>query len=199
MLNLKKLVLIFTISFFSLNLFGFFYEKPQKGDPQIIVAVKNRDMAKLEELIEAGADVEAKGVLGDDTPLLWAFYYAWVDGVKKLLEAGADIYYEKESVNYWNALILSSKGDKDLEMNKKSIELFEILKEHNVPIGHFEFENIDEIREFGYKNPELTKKFFREIRFKKGFWWLYWIFYRPFINITDVALWLDKNVEKNNQ
>lgn len=192
MQNVKKLFMLFSFSAFSLSLSAFPYEKPQKDDPEIIVAVKNRDIVRLEELIEFGVDLEAKGKI-NDTPLFWAFYFMWVDGAKKLIEAGANIHYEDEDTNFWHVLMLSCRSKENLEMNKASLELFAILKEHKVELKSFLCENLDDIREFSKGNPQLAKKFFSEIRFKKTFWWVYWLIYRPFINFTDLALYMEKN------
>ncbi|MFH1461682.1 MAG: hypothetical protein ABIF12_01925 [bacterium] len=192
MLKIKNLFLYILFSIFSLNISAFPYEKPQKDDPDIIIAVKNKDLDRLNYLIENNVDLEAKGIL-NETALVWAFYFMWLDGAKRLIDAGANVHHEDEGVNLWNILMLSSRSKKNDEARAASLELFDILKNHKVTIKPFECENLDDIREYSKGNPELAKSFFKEIRFKKGFWWLYRFIYIPFMRVTDVACWLEKN------
>lgn len=61
-------------------------------DPQVIQlcqAIEANDLAEMERLIQAGADVNAQGK-GKMTPLLWAFPGNKPERFKKLLEHGAD-------------------------------------------------------------------------------------------------------------
>ena len=61
-------------------------------DPQVIAlckAIEANDLAEMERLIAAGADVNARGE-GNMTPLMWAFPDNQLSRFKKLLEHGAD-------------------------------------------------------------------------------------------------------------
>lgn len=61
-------------------------------DPQVIAlceAIEANDLAEIDRLVAAGADVNAQGE-GKMTPLLWAFPDDKLDRFKKLLELGAD-------------------------------------------------------------------------------------------------------------
>jgi hypothetical protein len=61
-------------------------------DPQVITlcnAIEANDLEEMERLIQAGADVNAKGK-GNMTPLVWAFPDNKPERLEKLLEYGAD-------------------------------------------------------------------------------------------------------------
>src|SRR5262249_43090774 len=61
-------------------------------DPQVIAlchAIEANDLAEIDRLIAAGANVNAKGK-GNMTPLLWAFPDDKMDRFKRLLEHGAN-------------------------------------------------------------------------------------------------------------
>lgn len=61
-------------------------------DPQVIAlceAIEASDLAEIDRLVAAGADVNAEGK-GKMTPLLWAFPDNKLERFKKLLELGAD-------------------------------------------------------------------------------------------------------------
>ena len=61
-------------------------------DPQVIAlckAIEANDLDEMERLIQAGADVNAKGE-GNMTPLLWAFPDNKPERFEKLLEHGAN-------------------------------------------------------------------------------------------------------------
>ena len=61
-------------------------------DPQVIAlckAIEANDLEEMKQLIDAGADVNAKGK-GNMTPLLWALPDNQLERFKMLLEHGAD-------------------------------------------------------------------------------------------------------------
>lgn len=61
-------------------------------DPEVVAlckAIEANDLEEMKRLIEAGADVNAKGK-GNMTPLLWAFFDDKLPRFKLLLENGAD-------------------------------------------------------------------------------------------------------------
>ena len=61
-------------------------------DPQVIAlcqAIEANDLEEMERLIEAGADVNARGQ-GNMTPLMWAFPDNKLERFKLLLEHGSD-------------------------------------------------------------------------------------------------------------
>ncbi|WP_158521207.1 ankyrin repeat domain-containing protein [Fuerstiella marisgermanici] len=61
-------------------------------DPQVIAlceAIEENDIAEIDRLIEAGADVNAKGK-GNMTPLLWAFPDNQIKRFKHLIKRGAN-------------------------------------------------------------------------------------------------------------
>ena len=69
-------------------------------DPQVVAlcdAIAANDVARMKELIAAGADVNARGK-GNMTPLLWAFVDNKPERVRLLLEAGANpnVYIESD-------------------------------------------------------------------------------------------------------
>jgi len=69
-------------------------------DPQVIAlcdAIAANDVARMKELIAAGADVNARGK-GNMTPLLWAFVDNKPERFRLLLEAGANpnVYIESD-------------------------------------------------------------------------------------------------------
>ena len=69
-------------------------------DPQVIAlcdAIAADDVARMKELIAAGADVDARGK-GNMTPLLWAFVDNKPERFRLLLEAGANpnVYIESD-------------------------------------------------------------------------------------------------------
>lgn len=72
-------------------------------DPQVITlcdAIAADDVARMKELIAAGADVNARGK-GNMTPLLWAFVDNKPERFRLLLEAGANpnVYIESDFGN----------------------------------------------------------------------------------------------------
>lgn len=72
-------------------------------DPQVIAlcdAIAANDVARMKELIAAGADVNARGK-GNMTPLLWAFVDNKPERFRLLLEAGANpnVYIESDFGN----------------------------------------------------------------------------------------------------
>ncbi|TDA41701.1 MAG: hypothetical protein DSO07_03190 [Thermoproteota archaeon] len=69
------------------------YITPNTG---LIIAVYQRDLEKVKELLDRGADVNAKDIFGD-TPLHIAARNGHLDIVKLLLERGADVNARNES------------------------------------------------------------------------------------------------------
>jgi len=72
-------------------------------DPQVVAlcdAIAANDVARMKELIAAGADVNARGK-GNMTPLLWAFVDNKPERFRLLLEAGANpnVYIESDFGN----------------------------------------------------------------------------------------------------
>ncbi len=67
-------------------------------------AAGNGDIAKIDEIVDAGVDVNARGT-SNATPLFWAFGNA--DGFRRLLELGADpnaIYDDGGTIMQWVVL-----------------------------------------------------------------------------------------------
>ena len=77
-------------------------------------------LAIIQALIDAGADVNKKGVVGDWTPLMIASYYGYLQAVKLLLGAGADPFIENKYDENRIAL--------DYAKEKNNFEIIELLK-----------------------------------------------------------------------
>jgi len=63
--------------------------KDKKGDPVLRHAIQNRSLPVLEELIDAGADVNLEGQHGR-TALTWAVFDRFAEGVNVVLNHGAN-------------------------------------------------------------------------------------------------------------
>ncbi|MBD3272997.1 hypothetical protein GF385_01445 [Candidatus Dependentiae bacterium] len=193
----KKLLALFLLSLFSLNLSAKLFYNVQDDDPEIIVAVKEQNLERLQELIEKGVDLEEK-CREEGTALGWAFYFKWLEGVKVLLKAGANIEYETaDGTNLWHLLMLSGQKWGEEEGRKTSLKLYKILKKSGLKMKKFTCDSLNDIEDYSEENPELVKRFFSDIRFKKMCWWLYRFGYKPLLRFTDIFIWMEENFGKD--
>ena len=65
----------------------------------LVEAASDGDIEKLDELVAKGADVNAKGVRGY-TPLVWVIEHPNKEGLKRLLQLGADPNVQREGSNF---------------------------------------------------------------------------------------------------
>jgi len=80
-------------------------KEQEEANKMLLDAVKNFDVKKVEEALNAGADINAKNVYGR-TPLTWTSYYSNKDIVELLIKAGANV--NAKDNDGWTALILAS-------------------------------------------------------------------------------------------
>ncbi|NHE58966.1 tetratricopeptide repeat protein [Cyclobacterium plantarum] len=110
----------------------------------LLDAIKAGDLPQVQELVEAGADVNALDTNGA-TPLMWAAYRADLEMVKWLVDYGADpflkkgvIYLNEEKTAYNGNLTGIAAGEGKLEMLRYLIEDVEIEvddREYNPETG----------------------------------------------------------------
>ncbi|MEX2963220.1 ankyrin repeat domain-containing protein [Microbulbifer sp. TYP-18] len=88
---------------------------PDQGARTLAEAAGKGQVAKVEELVEKGVDVNFRGTK-DATPLFWAMRN--LNGFEKLLELGADpnVVFAGGSVIHWSAM------NKDLRFLKAALE-----------------------------------------------------------------------------
>jgi ankyrin repeat protein len=65
-------------------------DKDISNSQRLIQAVKNNDLISVRRLLDAGTDVSGHDLEGGATPLMYACVYSSPQGMKLLLERGAD-------------------------------------------------------------------------------------------------------------
>ena len=104
------------------------------------------DIEKVKELIEAGADVNAKDLIDGTTSLHWAAYFGHKEIVELLLKSGSKVDAKSNNGNtplYWAAYsgqeevieLLITKGAKVNARNKDGETALDVAKSMNIEDG----------------------------------------------------------------
>lgn len=116
--------------------FGMILTTFASGLEELIPAVESGDVAKVEALLDSGADVNAKTHTGA-TPLIYASWHGHTDVVKALLDHGADV----------NTVTHDGKTALSIASEKRHSEIVKLLQEHRQgggSHGHDEANDVEE-------------------------------------------------------
>ena len=99
------------------------------GADDIFNASYSGNLARVKQLVEAGADVNAKNIIG--TPLMIAAAHDFIDIVKYLLEKGADVNAKSD----WGATACDVTDSAEIKALLCAPPPPQILEERSIPAG----------------------------------------------------------------